>query len=168
MYACLLDVLHDAADHHLLAVGQCIHIHFDRVVQKPIEQHRRIVRHFHRFGHVPAQIGFFAHNFHGAAAQYITGTHHQRITDFLGHAYGTLGIPRGAVRRLFQAQLLQHFLETLAVFCCVDHVRTGADNRYAVLFQIARKFQRGLPAVLHDHAKGLFDAHNFQHVFQRQ
>ena len=74
----------------------------------------------------------------------------------------------GAVGRLLQFQFVQHFLEALAIFGHVDRIRRGADDRHAVRFQVARELQRRLPAVLHDHAEGLFDVHDFQHVFQRQ
>jgi hypothetical protein len=36
----LFDVLHDAADGHVLAIAQCIHIDFKSVVEKMIDQHR--------------------------------------------------------------------------------------------------------------------------------
>ena len=63
---------------------------------------------------------------------------------------------------------MQHLLETLAVFGSVDHVGRGADDRHAVRFQVERQLQRGLAAVLHDHAERLFLVDDFQHVFQRQ
>ncbi len=63
---------------------------------------------------------------------------------------------------------MQQLLETLAVFGGVDHVRRGADDRHAVRFQVQRKLQRGLAAVLHDHADRLFQLHDLEHVFQGQ
>ena len=57
-------------------------------------------------------------------------------------------------------------LEALTVFCTVDGIRAGADNRYACGFQFTRQLQRGLAAVLYDNALRLLDAHDFQHVFQ--
>ena len=44
MDAGLLDVLHDAADHHavgaIAAVGNAVDVDFDRIVEKAVEQHR--------------------------------------------------------------------------------------------------------------------------------
>ena len=37
MYARLFDVLHDAANQHILAVGQRIDIDFNRIVQEAIQ-----------------------------------------------------------------------------------------------------------------------------------
>ena len=67
----LLDVLHDAADDHSRAVAQCIDVDLDRVVEKPIKQHRRIVRHLHRFPHVALEVALLVNDFHRAAAKHI-------------------------------------------------------------------------------------------------
>ncbi|MFP1590719.1 hypothetical protein ACLB1M_03575 [Escherichia coli] len=53
---------------------------------------------------------------------------------------------------MFQFQTLNRMLEAFTVFCTVDSIRAGADNRYASSFQRARQFQRGLTAVLNDNA----------------
>ena len=42
MHAGLLDVLHDAADDGISAVGDGIHIHFDGIFQKFVDQHRML------------------------------------------------------------------------------------------------------------------------------
>ncbi len=55
VHAGLFDVLHDAADQHVLAVAHGIDIHFDGQIQEAVEQHRAIVRHLHRVDHVLAQ-----------------------------------------------------------------------------------------------------------------
>src|SRR3546814_9488116 len=41
MYTGFLDVLHDAADHDILAVGECIGVDLDGVVEEAVEQYRR-------------------------------------------------------------------------------------------------------------------------------
>ena len=45
MHAGLLDVLHDRADHDLLAIAHRVDVDLDRLIEKVIEQHRRRVRH---------------------------------------------------------------------------------------------------------------------------
>ena len=39
----LLDVLHDAADHHLGAVADAVDVDLDRVVEEAVQQHRRLL-----------------------------------------------------------------------------------------------------------------------------
>ena len=63
---------------------------------------------------------------------------------------------------------MQHLLEALAVLGHVDHVGRGADDRHAVLLEVARELQRRLAAVLHDHAPRLLDVHDLEHVLERQ
>ena len=72
----------------------------------------------------------------------------------------------GGIGGLTQAQRVQQLLEALAVFGRVDHVRAGTDDGHAIGFQIQRQLQGRLTAILHNHARGFFFFHNFQHVFQ--
>ena len=80
----LLNMLHDATDKHLLAVANSVDIALDGVVQKAVQQHRGFVADFDRFAHVTLEVALLVHNFHGSPAQHITGTNHQRITEFFG------------------------------------------------------------------------------------
>ncbi len=73
---------------------------------------------------------------------------------------------RGGAGRLAQVQALDHLLEALAVFGTVDGVRAGADDRHAGLFEGAAELQRGLAAVLDDHALGLLDADDLKDVLE--
>src|SRR3990167_1426878 len=166
MHAGLFDMRHDRADHHGLAAAEGTEIDFDGAVEEVVEQHRAVVGHFHRFAHVALELFFLVDDFHRPTAQHIGRAHHQRITDDLGRRQGLVFAARRGIGRLAQAQTLNHLLEALAVFGAVDRLGAGADNRYTGLFQRATDFQRGLPAVLHDHPLGLLDADDFQHVFQ--
>lgn len=169
MHAGFFDVFHQPADQHVaVLVGNDVHVHFHRVVEEAVQQHRRIVGDLDRVTHIARQVGFAVDDFHRAAAQHVARAHHQRIADFARQHQGFLGIAGNAVRRLLQAQLVDQLLETLAVFGQIDRIGRGADHRHAVGFQRARQLQRGLAAVLHDHALGFFQLDDFQHVFQRQ
>ena len=75
MNACLLDVFHDAAYQHRLAVCDCIHIHFNGIIQKVIEQNRGVMRNLDCLAHITFQVYLLVDNFHGSAAQYIAGAH---------------------------------------------------------------------------------------------
>ena len=107
-------------------------------------------------------------DFHRPAAQHVARAHHQRIADLGRQPQRVLRIACRTVGRLLQAEVLQQFLEALAVLGGVDHVRRGADDRHAVGFQRTRQFQRRLAAVLDDHAPRLLDIDHFQHVLERQ
>ena len=48
VHAGLLDVLHDAADQHVLAVAHRIDVDLDGDVEEAVEQHRAVVRDLHR------------------------------------------------------------------------------------------------------------------------
>src|SRR5690606_20088579 len=109
---------------------------------------------------------FLVDDLHGPTAQYIGGAHYQRIADLVRRGDGFVFAAHSGVRRLTQVQALDHLLEALAVFGTVDSLRAGTDDRHASLFQRPGQFQRGLAAVLDDHALGLFDADDFQYVFQ--
>ena len=164
----LLDVFHDAADVGVLAVADAVHVDFDRVRQIPVEQHRRIIRDLDRLAHVALEVGLLVHDFHRPAAQHIARAHHHRVTDRLGVLDRLGGAARGAVGRLQEFQLVQELLEALAVFGDIDRIRRGADDGHAILLEVARELQRRLPAVLYDHADGLFLVDDLQHVLQRQ
>ncbi len=168
MHAGLLDVLHHAADEGGLAVRDAVDVALDGVVEEAVQQHRGVVRDLDRFAHVALQVALLVHDLHRAPAQHVGGTHHQRVADFGGQGE-RLGLgARGAVGRLAQVELLQQLLEALAVFGRVDHVGRGADDGHAVGLQVERELERGLAAVLHDHADGLFQRDDFEHVFQGQ
>ena len=169
MNARLLNVLHHPADEGFaFGVAQAIDIALDGVVQETVKQHRRVVRNFHRFAHVAFEVTLLVHDFHGAATQHVARTHHQGIAQGSGFFQSFwLRASRG-VGRLAQAEFLQEFLKTLAVFGSVDHVGAGANDRHASGFQTQGQFERRLTAVLHDDAGGFFFVHNFQHVFERQ
>ena len=107
-------------------------------------------------------------NFHGSATQHIAGSNHQRITQLLGFLQSFCFSTRSGIRRLAQTQGMQHLLKPLSVFSGIDHVRTGADDGHAFSLQTQRQFQRRLPAILNNHAEGLFFVHNFKHILQRQ
>jgi hypothetical protein len=71
-----------------------------------------------------------------------------------------------------RSSLMQQLLEPVAVLGQVDHVRRGAEDRNAGLFQRVGELQRRLAAELHDHAEqlalGLFELQDLQHVFGGQ
>ena len=133
MNAGLLNVLHDAANPGGTGVvTDAIDVAFDRVIQKPVQQHGRIVADLDGLAHVALQIALLVHHFHGASAQHVAGAHHQRVTQRSRFFQG-LGLGAGGgVGGLAQVERVQQFLKTLAVLGGVNHVRAGTDDGYAV------------------------------------
>ncbi len=168
MHSRLLNMLHHAADEHFAAVADRVDVDLGRVVEKAVEQHRRIVGDFDRLAHVTLEFALLVHDFHRAAAEHVRRAHHQRITDLGGGKQRLLRAARSTIGRLLELEPGQQLLETLAVFGDVDGVRRGADDRHAVGLEVARKLQRRLAAELHDHAFGLLDGNDLQHILQRQ
>src|SRR5690606_35060911 len=166
VHASLLDMLHDRADDHIGTVGYGIHVDFDGAVEVMIQQHRAVVGDLHRITQVALELVFLIDDLHGTAAQHIGGTHHQRVTDPVGGDDRLVFAAHGGVGRLTQFQALDRLLDTLAVLGTVDRLGAGTDDRHAGFFQSTGQFQRGLPAVLDDHALGLLDADDLQYVFQ--
>ncbi|RMU21617.1 hypothetical protein ALP35_05604 [Pseudomonas savastanoi pv. glycinea] len=166
MNARLLDVLHDRANHHVSPVADRIDVHLDGTVQEVVQQHRAVVGHLNCFAQVTLEFVFLINDFHRAAAQYIGGTHHQRITDLRRSTNGFVFATHSGVWRLTQVEALDHLLEALTVFGTVNGVRAGADDRHTGRFKGTCQFQRRLATVLDDHTFRLLDPDDFKHVFQ--
>ena len=145
MNACLLDMLHDAANQHHFAIADGIDIHFNRIVEEAIQQHRRVVGDADRGLEVAAQILLVIDDLHRPAAEHIRRTHHQRVANLFRFLYRLLNGGDGGVRRLLQLQTVNRVLEALTVFRPVDSVRTGTDNRHAGSFQGTSQLQRVWP-----------------------
>ena len=168
MHAGLFNVLHNARDQHVLAIGKRVHVHFGRVFQEPVHQHRPVLRERDRLAHVLAHHLLVVGDHHGAAAQHVAGAHQHGVPDARGHGAGFLHAGGGAVRGAGDLEIVQQFAEQFAVFRQIDMIRIGADDRHAQPLQREREIERRLPAELHDHAIGLFGVADVEHVFERQ
>ena len=118
------------------------------------------------------QLRIVADDFHRAPAQNERGADNKGVAHIFGHSKRLIARAGGAVVRLFQAQFVQQLLKTFAVFGQVNRIGRCAQDRDAFVGQCLRQLQRRLAAELHDHpvqrAVFLFDAQNFQNMFQRQ
>ena len=97
MNAGLLDVLHDAGDVAVFAVGQAIDIDLDGVGEVAVDEQRPLFgnREFRRaveIGGKPRDIAGqmigIVHDLHGAAAQHVGRPDHDRIADRFGDRLG--------------------------------------------------------------------------------
>ena len=162
----LFDMLHDRTDHNLLAVGDCVDIHFNGAIKEVIQQYRAVVGDFHRITQVALELVFLINNLHRPTTQHVGRTNDQRITNLVGRTNRFFFTAYGRIRRLQQIEALNHLLEALTIFRTVDGFRAGADNRHTRFFQSARELQWRLTTVLHDHTLGLLDTDDFQYIFQ--
>ena len=103
MHARLLDMLHHAADEHVLAVGDGVDIDLDSVAQIGIDQHRALARHHHGLGDVAGELRLVMHDLHGPAAEHVGGPDDDRKTDCHGDRLGLVGRAGDAAMRLAQA-----------------------------------------------------------------
>ena len=166
MHPGLLNVLHNRTNDHILAVGYGIDVCLDGVIKKAIEQHWRIIGNLNCVLHIVSQLVFVVDDFHSSSAQYIGGTYYQRVADFFRQTNTIFNATSGAVRWLFQAQLVDHLLEALSIFCFVDRIRTGTNNRHAGCLQGTSQLQWGLSTILDNHPFRLLDVTDFKHILQ--
>ena len=169
VHAGLLDVLHDAGDQHVVAVGQRVHVHFGGVFQEAVDQHRALLREGDGLAHVLADRLLVVGDHHGAPAQHVAGPHQHRVADARGHRAGLFhaggrcrwrgtGLPSSS-------SSLPNSLRSSARSMSAGSVpmigTPGALKRQ-------RQVERRLAAELHDHAVGLFGVDDVEHVFERQ
>src|ERR1700732_3804705 len=76
-----LDVLHDAPDHHILAVRECVHVNFNRVFQKFVDEDRPVLRILNGLLHVLLNRVFFVGDDHGPPSDYIRRTNQHRESN---------------------------------------------------------------------------------------
>ena len=131
MDAGFLDVLHDAGDVGVLAVGQAVDVDLYRVGEIAVDQERPFFRdrEFRR----PVEIGGqsrdialelmrVVHDFHGAAAEHIGGPDHDRVADRFGDGAGFFRRGGDAAFGLTQLEPIEQLLEAVAVLGEVDGV----------------------------------------------
>ena len=86
MDAGLLDVLHDAADEDVLAVGERVDVDLDGVGEVAVDQHRRLAGDDHApAADVAVELRLvLVDDLHGAAAEHVGRADHHREADALG------------------------------------------------------------------------------------
>ncbi len=121
MHARFLDVLHDARDQHVaILIGERIHIHFGGVFEKPVDQHRPLLREDHRLVHVAADHLFVVGDHHGAPAQHVAGPHQHRIAEAASHRAGFFRAGGRAVCGRWNAKIVEQLAEQLAILRQID------------------------------------------------
>ena len=181
MNAGLLDVLHDAGDEGVGAVGDAVDVDLDGIGQIAVDQQRalvgddelgRAVERGGELGDVAVDLGAVVDDLHGASAEHVGGPDHHRIADPVGDRARLARRLGDAALGLLQLQALDQRLEAVAVLGEVDGVGRGAEDRHAGGCQRLGELQGRLPAELHDdavqRALRLLGCDDLQHVLGRQ
>ena len=100
MHAGLFDVFHDAANHHIVAVGDGVHVHFGRFFQELIDQHGTRRTHQRRLRHIFLNGIQIVGDHHGAPAQNVTRAHQDREANIRGDPRGFFRHQRRTIFRL--------------------------------------------------------------------
>ena len=164
----LLDMLHDAPDHHPPPVGHGVHVHLEGILQKLVDQNGTVLRHAHGFRDVSLQGMVIVHDHHGPSTENIGGPNQDGVADAFGDGGGLPERGGGAGRRLGDSHAGEQTAESLAVFRQVDGLGRGADNGDAGPLQGQGQRQRSLAAELHDHPLRLLPLHHVHDVFKGQ
>src|SRR3546814_20134822 len=106
MDAGFLDMLHDAGNADVLAVGDGVDVDLDRVAQILVDQDRAVARDLDRSVDISVELGRPVDHLHGAAAQHIGGPRTPRVADALRHRERLLPAAGHAVARLPAPQLV--------------------------------------------------------------
>src|SRR5208282_5226139 len=77
----VLNVLHDPADHHRVAVGDRVDVDFDSAFEVAIDEQGMLLGGGQGVLDVGLQRGLVGGDFHGAAAQHVGGPNQDRVAD---------------------------------------------------------------------------------------
>ena len=116
MHAGFFDVLHDAADNHIRAVGERVHVHFRGFFKELVDQHGARRAHQSGLRHVVLHGVDVIGDDHGTAAEHVARAHQHRQTNFPGYTRGFLGNQRRRVARLRNLQFFKKAAEAPAIF----------------------------------------------------
>ena len=164
----LLDMLHHAADEDILAVTNRVHIEFECILKKPVDQDRVIGGDKHCLRHVLPESVIPIADLHRPPAQHIGGTNENGITDPCRNNERLFQSGRCSVVGTWDLQIIQQFSEPFPVFGKIDPFRGCPENPYAVCLKRLCELQRRLPAKAHNHPYGLFLFADVQDIFEGQ
>src|SRR5215472_1796389 len=101
----LLDVLHDAAHDHALAICDGVHVHLQGILEELVHEDGMLGADAHRFAHVGLEVLAVVDDLHRTAAQHIGGPHEHGIADALRDALRLLEGARGVSGRLLHPEV---------------------------------------------------------------
>ena len=161
-------MLHDAADVHILPVGERVHVQLETVFQELVNQDGKRLQEFGRFGRIGLHRGAVVGDHHRAPAQDVGRANDNRVANLLGGGHGLFHTHGSGVAWLRNPQLTQQVAEALPVFGQVNGLGRGADDVHPGALERRRQVQRRLPAELHNRADGPLAGDDVHHILKRQ
>ena len=161
-----LDVLHDAGDQHVGAVGDHIHlqllaheilVHQDGVLDLAGEDDL----------HIPADLLVVVGDDHVLAADDVAGPQQHGIAQLVGRRQGLVHAQHAPAGSPLDGKPLQQLIEPLPVLCHVDGLGAGAQDGDAAAVQELGQLDGGLAAEGHHHPHRLLhgdDVHDILRV----
>ena len=131
MDAGLFDVLHDAADDDIFAVGEGVDIDFGRRLEEVVDEDGALLRIFDGLFHVAGDGLVVVGDDHGASAEHVGRTNENGIADAIGVGEGFFDAGGSGSGRLWDVEFFEQLAETLAVFGQVDAFGRGSDDGHA-------------------------------------
>ena len=125
VHARALDMLHNAGDQHIRAIGNRVHFQF-RAAHIFIHQHRVLNALCQNQAHVGHHIGVRLRDGHVLPANHVRGAQQHRIAQPVGRGQRAIHIHGGRAFGPADAQRLQEMIEPFAVFRQVDALRRSA------------------------------------------
>ena len=162
-----LDVLHDAGNEHIPAVGDNVHLQLG-TLHILVHQHRVLDAAGKDDVHVLFHVGVLVGDGHVLAADDVGGAQQHGVAQLVG---GLQRLRQGADAPApgpADAELFQQGVKPLPVLGHVDAVGRGAQNGDALPVQELCQLDGGLSAEGHHHAHRLFHIDDVHHVLRAE
>ena len=134
MDAGFFDVLHNAGDDHVLAVGERVDIDLGGFFQKMIDENGALLGVLDGFFHVARNRFIVVGDDHGASAEHVRGADQHGISDTISGLQSLFDASGDAARRLRDLEFIEEFAKTFAVFGQVDRFRRSTDDGHTGSF----------------------------------
>ena len=163
MDAGALDVLHDAGDEHVGAVGDDVHL---QLLAHQVLVHQHGV--FDLAGeddlHIGAHVLIVVGDDHVLAADDVAGTQQHGVAQLIGRLERLVHAQHAPALGTLDGVALQQLVEPLPVLGHVDGLGAGAQDLHAVAVQVLGELDGRLAAEGHHHAHGLLHGDDVHHV----
>ena len=167
MDAGALDVLHDAGDQDVLAVGNDVHLQL-LAHEVLVHQHRVFDLAGENDLHVGPHVLIVVGDDHVLAADDVGGAQQHGIAQLMGGVQRLLHTGDGPALRPLDGEPLQQGIEPFPVLCHVDGLGAGAQDRDTVAVQELGELDGRLAAEGHHHAHGLLHLDDVHDILGEQ
>ena len=154
MYACTLDMLHDAGDKEVLAVADSVDLylgaHHVLVYEDGVLD---VVA--HDDAHVLLYVSVGVSDYHVLTAENIRRTEQHGIAKIIGSHKSLLCVHDCVSRRSGDTAFFKYLVEALSVLCGIYHIRGCTEDTDSHIGEISCKLDSGLTAELYHNAVGL-------------